>query len=41
MDFSIIFANNIWMDTIVVTSAANVFAQVTSISMLNGTNFKV
>jgi len=41
MDFPIILANNYLMDTIVVALTTNVSAQVSSIPILNGTNFKV
>jgi len=41
MDFPIILANNYLMDTIVVASAVNISTQVSSIPILNGTNFKV
>ena len=42
MDFPIILANNYLIDTVVVALVANnVSAQVSSILILNGTNFKV
>jgi len=42
MNFSIILANNILMDTVVVVaSTVNVSAHVSNILMLYGTNFKV
>jgi len=41
MNFSIILTKDILMDTIIIASAVNVSAQISSIFVLNGTKFKV